>query len=52
MDDGSGIDAPPVNPIRSLAYFLPAIEEVLGLHVSFPYFQHLRRQLERLTSTR
>jgi hypothetical protein len=45
-------DAPPLSTIRSLAYFLPVIEEVLGLHVSSHYFQHLRRQLERLTSTR
>jgi hypothetical protein len=45
-------DAPPLNPIRSLAYFLPAIEEVLGLHVSPDYFQHLRNKLERFTSPR
>src|SRR5437879_10717027 len=27
-------DAPPLGSIRSLAYFLPVIEEVLGLRVS------------------
>jgi len=27
-------DAPPLGPIRSLAYFLPVIEEVLELRVS------------------
>ena len=43
-------DAPPLGTIRSLAYFLPVIDEVLGLHVSQDYFQHLRHKLERLTS--
>jgi hypothetical protein len=41
-------DAPPLGTIRSLAYFLPVIEEVLTLHVSPHYFQHLRHKLERL----
>jgi hypothetical protein len=41
-------DAPPLGTIRSLAYFLPVIEEVLGLRVSPDYFQHLRHKLERL----
>jgi len=45
-------DAPPLNSIRSLAYFLPVIEEVLGLCVSQDYFRHLRHKLERFTSTR
>jgi hypothetical protein len=40
-------DAPPLAPIRSLAYFLPVIEEVLELHVSPDYFQYLRRKLEQ-----
>jgi hypothetical protein len=43
-------DGPPLSMIRSLAYFLPVIEEVLGLRVSSHYFQHLRRKLERLKS--
>ena len=38
-------DAPPLGAIRSLAYFLPVIEEVLGLPVSPDYFQHLRQKL-------
>jgi hypothetical protein len=38
-------DAPPLSTIRSLAYFLPVIEEVLGLHVSPEYFQYLRHKL-------
>ena len=45
-------DALPLGAIRSLAYFLPVIEEVLGLHVSPDYFQHLRQKLERFVSTR
>ena len=38
----------PLGTIRSLAYFLPVIEEVLSLNVSPEYFQHLRRKVERL----
>ena len=41
-------DAPPLGTIRSLAYFFPVIDEVLGLHVSQDYFQHLRHKLERI----
>src|SRR5882724_1909979 len=35
-------DAPPLGTIRSLAYFLPVIEEVFSLRVSPGYFQYLR----------
>ena len=45
-------NAPPLGSIRSLAYFLPVIEEVLGLRVSPDYFQYLRQKLERITPTR
>lgn len=45
-------DAPPLGTIRSLAYFLPVIEEVLGLRVSPDYFQYLRHKLERIGPTR
>ena len=45
-------DAPPLATIRSLAYFLPVIDEVLGLSVSQDYFQHLRQKLQRFRSTR
>jgi hypothetical protein len=38
-------DAPPLGTIRSLAYFLPVIEEVLGIRVSPDYFQYLRHKL-------
>jgi hypothetical protein len=41
------VDAPPLGTIRSLAYFLPVIEEVLALRVGAEYFQHVRRKLER-----
>jgi hypothetical protein len=45
-------DAPPLGTIRSLAYFLPVIEEVLALHVSSDYFDYLRHKLARVGSTR
>jgi hypothetical protein len=44
-------DASPLGIIRSLAYFLPAIEEVLTLKVSQGYFQHVRRKIQRLAPT-
>jgi len=40
-------DAVPLGVIRSLAYFSPVIDEVLGLHVDNAYFQHLRQRLSR-----
>src|SRR6202795_3372151 len=42
-------DAPPLGTIRSLAYFLPVIEEVLAMRVSPDYFQYVRRKLERIS---
>ena len=45
-------DAPPLATIRSLAYFLPVIEEVLALRVSSDYFDYLRHKLARVGSTR
>jgi hypothetical protein len=44
--------APPLGTIRSLAYFLPVIEEVLELRVSPDYFDYLRYKLTRAGSTR
>ena len=41
-------DAPPLGTIRSLAYFLPVIDEVLGLRVSPDYFRYLRHKIERI----
>ncbi len=43
-------DAPPLATVRSLAYFLPVIEEVLELKVSQDYFQHLRYRLQHILS--
>jgi hypothetical protein len=45
-------DAPPLGTIRSLAYFLPVIEEVLVLRASPDYFDHLRHKLTRAGSSR
>ena len=45
-------DAPPLGTIRSLAYFLPVIKEVLHLRVTPDYFDYLRHKLERAGSTR
>ena len=44
--------APPLGTIRSLAYFLPVIEEVLSLRVGPDYFQYVRQRLERLAPPR
>ena len=44
-------DAPPLGAIRSLAYFLPVIEEVRDLRVSPDYFQYLRHKLQRIAPT-
>jgi hypothetical protein len=40
-------NTPPLGTVRSLAYFLPVIEEVLDLKVSPGYFQYLRHKLAR-----
>jgi hypothetical protein len=45
-------DSPPLGTIRSLAYFLPVIEEVLALRVSPYYFQYPRHKLQRTTPPR
>src|SRR5881409_581205 len=45
-------DAPPLGTIRSLAYFLPVIEEVLAMRVRPEYFQYLRHKLERFAPPR
>ena len=46
------VDALPLGTIRSLAYFLPVIEQVLDMRVSPEYFQHVRRKLERIARDR
>jgi hypothetical protein len=45
-------DASPLGTVRSLAYFLPVIEEVLDLRVSPDYFQYLRYKLARMAQSR
>ena len=45
-------DAQPLASIRSLAYFLPIIDEVQELRVSPDYFQYLRHKLQRIAPTR
>ena len=42
--------APPLPVIRSLAYFLPVIDEVLATDVNPAYYQHVRNKLQRLTA--
>ena len=45
-------DAPPLGTVRSLAYFLPVIEEVMELRVSPNYFQYLRQKLQKIAPNR
>ena len=45
-------DAPPLGTIRSLAYFLPVIDEVIEMRVSLDYFQYVRRTLQRVVPKR
>ena len=42
----------PLATVRSLAYFLPVIEEVLERPVSSNYFEYLRRKLAQIESSR
>lgn len=44
--------AMPLAVVRSLAYFLPVIEEVLATEVSPDYYQHVRNKLQRLITAR
>lgn len=41
-------DAVPLQPIRSLHYLLPVIDEVLQLHISQDYFRYLHFHIDRL----
>ena len=45
-------DSAPIGTIRSLAYFLPVIDEVLELRVNPEYFRYLRQKIERAIQTR
>jgi hypothetical protein len=42
--------APPLTTVRSLAYFLPVIEELLATTIDENYFEYLRRKLESFYS--
>lgn len=42
--------AAPLLTVRSLAYFLPVIDEVLATDVNPAYYQHVRSKLQRLTA--
>lgn len=42
-------DAPPLPPIRSLAYFVAIIDEVLQTEAGQDYYDHLRNSLPPLT---
>ena len=44
-------DAPPPGTVRSPAYLLPVIEEVLETKVSPEYYRYLRHRLQRFTTT-
>lgn len=44
-------DATPLAVVRSLAYFLPVIEEVLEMEVSEEYFLYVRQKLQRMRSS-
>jgi hypothetical protein len=44
--------AEPLSVIRSLAYFLPVIDEILSTNIDPRYFQHVRYKLQRLTPAR
>ena len=41
--------APPLMPIRSLAYFLPVIEEVIEMRISPNYFVYLEYKIRQVT---
>jgi hypothetical protein len=45
-------DLPQLSPIRSLAYFLPVIEEILFNPISNGYVGYLRKKVESLGSRR
>ena len=45
-------DGPPLSPIRSLAYFLPVIDELLAHPTPQNYLEYLRLKLRRLAEER
>jgi hypothetical protein len=47
---GRSPDLPPLTPIRSLAYFLPVIQEILEKQVNDDYLKYLRMKVRSLCS--
>ncbi|HME58555.1 MAG TPA: hypothetical protein VKF63_09460 [Terracidiphilus sp.] len=45
-------DAPPLSPIRSLAYFQPVIEELLAHPVPENYLEYLRLKLRHIANSK
>ena len=45
-------DAPPLSPIRSLAYFQPVLDELIANPPPDNYLEYLRLKLCRLTATK
>jgi hypothetical protein len=45
-------DAPPLSPIRSLAYFQPVLDELIANPPPENYLQYLRLKLRRLTTAK
>ena len=45
---GRSPDLPPLSPIRSLAYFLPVIQEILEKQVGDDYLKYLRMKVRSL----
>lgn len=44
-------EAAPLQPVRSLSYILPVLDEVLTTRVSQDYYHYLRFKLEQLAKT-
>ncbi len=44
--------SPPLGTVRSLAYFMPVMEEVLQMKVDPNYFRYLSGELQRLPTAR
>ena len=47
---GRSPDLPPLSPIRSLAYFIPVIQEILEKQVNDDYLKYLRMKVRSLCS--
>ena len=47
---GRSSDMPPLPPIRSLAYFLPVIQELLDHPIPDDYMEYLRMKVRSLSS--